>query len=284
MTKSEDFGSPGWSAAYFMQTIEDVTKDVAVVATAAALRSPRPSAVFSIKDDNCQFQNFQRQFTRLLNGSSPSAFEVKKAAYNPEVLTSLKRQWARFQLHAMNSSSEARKGKVVGELKVSPMTFLFFPLSGRILPLLCSHSFASAGFNVLSINGFHHNVKNNHMDEFHLQGHLSFLDEGPKDPDLFLPSSNFATDTDAMFFNSPPPNWGVNNEQHRCSHFVTDIGSDPFGWKTCHYYASGYCKNGTSCRFLHDYTDSTAFGGEFDVMERLIASFLDPSPETLSHQ
>ncbi|KAF9610523.1 hypothetical protein IFM89_022803 [Coptis chinensis] len=88
-----------------------------------------------------------------------------------------------------------------------------------------------------------------------------------KDPDLFFPSSDFATNTDAMFFNSPPPNWGVNNEQHRRSHSVKDISSDPFGWKPCLYYARGYCKNGTSCRFLHDSTDSTAFGGEFDVME-----------------
>ncbi|KAF9615068.1 hypothetical protein IFM89_021639 [Coptis chinensis] len=65
MTKSEDSGSPGWSAAYFMQTTEDVAKAVAAVATAAAALSFHdPSAVFSIKDGDSQFQKFQRQFTR----------------------------------------------------------------------------------------------------------------------------------------------------------------------------------------------------------------------------
>ncbi|KAF9611904.1 hypothetical protein IFM89_036687 [Coptis chinensis] len=103
--------------------------------------------------------------------------------------------------------------KACNELGLFPTASPFFPLSRQNSSrLLHSHSSASSDFNVLSPNGFHHNVKNNHIDEFHLQDHLSFLDEGPKDPDLFFPSSDFATDTDAMFFNSPPPNWGVNNE------------------------------------------------------------------------
>ncbi|KAF5179229.1 DENN (AEX-3) domain-containing protein [Thalictrum thalictroides] len=105
MTKSEDSGSPGWGAAFFLQTTEDVAKAVAAAATAATTaRSPRPSAVFSIKDDSSQLQKLQRQFTRVLQGSPPPT-EVKRAAYNPEVLTSLKRQWARFQLHAMDHRS-----------------------------------------------------------------------------------------------------------------------------------------------------------------------------------
>ncbi|XP_072975569.1 zinc finger CCCH domain-containing protein 53-like isoform X2 [Typha angustifolia] len=49
--------------------------------------------------------------------------------------------------------------------------------------------------------------------------------------------------------------WGANlGSQHRRSCSITDLclGSDAgLGWKPCLYFARGYCKNGTSCRFLH---------------------------------
>ncbi|KAF9590120.1 hypothetical protein IFM89_030868 [Coptis chinensis] len=280
MTKIEDSGSLGWSVAYFMRTIEDVAKAVVAVAP----RSPRPSAVFSIKMTIANFRNFNAssQGLGVFDDSIIYVLHGHRSVKEPSRL-----------FESMNSSSEARKGKVVGELKIKDYSeSLSHGLS--ILPTfqaeffqitpLHSHSSASTDFNVLSPNGFHHNVKNNHIDEFHLQDHLPFLDEGPKDPDLFFPSSDFATDTDAMFFNSPPPNWGVNNEQHRRSHSVTDIGSDPFGWKPCLYYARGYCKNGTSCRFLHDSTDSTTFGGEFDVMEQCRELLRSRSLKHCQHQ
>lgn len=95
MANNEETGSPGWGASF-----EDVARAVAAAAAAAtAARSPRPSVVFSSKDDNggSPMQKLQRQVARVLKGfSQPS--EVKSAAYNPEVLTSQKRQWASFQL------------------------------------------------------------------------------------------------------------------------------------------------------------------------------------------
>ncbi|KAK9274509.1 hypothetical protein L1049_021758 [Liquidambar formosana] len=104
MEKNEESGSPGWSASFFMQTTEDVARAVAAAAAAAtAARSPRPSVIFSSKDDhsNSQLQKLQRQFTRVLKGFSHPP-EVKIRTYNPEVLTSQKRQWASFQLQSLD--------------------------------------------------------------------------------------------------------------------------------------------------------------------------------------
>lgn len=98
MAKDEESGSPGWGSSFFAQTAEDMTK--AVTAAATVVHSPRPSVIFSSKDDNSggQLQRFQNQVTKLIKGLSRSP-EVKVANYNPEVLTSQKRQWAaNFQL------------------------------------------------------------------------------------------------------------------------------------------------------------------------------------------
>ncbi|XP_038699387.1 uncharacterized protein LOC119996720 [Tripterygium wilfordii] len=107
MAQNEDTGSPGWSAAFFMQTTEDVAKAVAAAATAAtSARSPRPSVVYSSKDDHggSQLQKLQHQFSKLLKGFSTPP-EVKSGTYNPEVLTSQKRQWAKFQLQYLDHRS-----------------------------------------------------------------------------------------------------------------------------------------------------------------------------------
>lgn len=98
MAKNENTGSPGWRTSLFLQTTEDVAKAVADAAT--TVPSPRPSVVFSSKDDHgdSQFQKLQRHFSRMLKGFSSPPPEVKSGTYNPEVLTSQKRQWAKFQL------------------------------------------------------------------------------------------------------------------------------------------------------------------------------------------
>ncbi|KAJ8568766.1 hypothetical protein K7X08_030988 [Anisodus acutangulus] len=99
MENIEESGSPGWGASFF-QTTEDVAR--AVAAAAAAVRSPRPCVVYSSKEDSgSQLQKLQRSVTRLIKGlSSPP--EIKSGAYNPEILTSQKRQWARFQLQSLD--------------------------------------------------------------------------------------------------------------------------------------------------------------------------------------
>ncbi|XP_028126088.1 uncharacterized protein LOC114322862 isoform X1 [Camellia sinensis] len=107
MVKNEDSGSPRWSASLFMQTTEDVARAVAAAAAAAAaattVRSPRPSVVFSSKDDNdnSPLHKLQHQVSRVLKGFS-QPLEVKSGTYNPEVLTSQKRQWASVQLQSLD--------------------------------------------------------------------------------------------------------------------------------------------------------------------------------------
>ncbi|CAL5443447.1 unnamed protein product [Camellia sinensis] len=103
MVKNEDSGSPSWSASLFMQTTEDVARAVAAAAAAATtVRSPRPSVVFSSKDDNgnSPLHKLQHQVSRVLKGFSQPP-EVKSGTYNPEVLTSQKRQWASVQLQSL---------------------------------------------------------------------------------------------------------------------------------------------------------------------------------------
>ncbi|KAF5776155.1 putative cDENN domain, uDENN domain, tripartite DENN domain-containing protein [Helianthus annuus] len=86
--------STGWGASFFVQTTEEVS--------GAVVTSPRPSAVFSSKGDSgSPLQKLQSQVFRVLKGLS-SPLEEKSRTYNPEVLTSQKRQWASFQLQALH--------------------------------------------------------------------------------------------------------------------------------------------------------------------------------------
>ncbi|XP_015389639.1 uncharacterized protein LOC102613027 isoform X1 [Citrus sinensis] len=108
MTKNEDAGSTGWGASLFMQTTEDVARAVAAAASAAtATHSPRPSVVFSSKEENDsgQLQKLQHHVARVLKGFSHSTEVQKTGTYNPEVLTSQKRQWASFQLQYLDHRS-----------------------------------------------------------------------------------------------------------------------------------------------------------------------------------
>lgn len=80
---------------------------------------------------------------------------------------------------------------------------------------------------------------------------------------------------------SPPTNWGgVNNlAAHRRSCSVSDINlglgsflDDPasgLGWKPCLYYAKGFCKNGSSCKFVHDADAAAALVGSPSKLEMM---------------
>ncbi|KAM0969904.1 hypothetical protein EV1_017849 [Malus domestica] len=99
MNKDEETSSPSWGASFFAQT-EDVARAVAAVAASAtAAHSPRPSAVYSSNEDGggggsgSPLQRLQRHVTKVLKGFQHPP-EVKRGTYNPEVLTSQKRQWA----------------------------------------------------------------------------------------------------------------------------------------------------------------------------------------------
>lgn len=102
ITKEEETNSPSWGASFFMQTTEDVAK-----AVAAAMNTPRPSVIYSSKNEQggSQLQRLQHQVTKMIKGFSRPP-EVKYANYNPEILTSQKRQWAanfHLQYNVMSS-------------------------------------------------------------------------------------------------------------------------------------------------------------------------------------
>lgn len=93
----EEASSPGWGASFLVQTAEDASG----TAVTPPSPSPRPSVVFSSKGDTSPLQKLQNQVFRALKGLSPPS-EDKSRTYNPEVLTSQKRQWASFQLDALH--------------------------------------------------------------------------------------------------------------------------------------------------------------------------------------
>ncbi|XP_019706300.1 zinc finger CCCH domain-containing protein 53 isoform X3 [Elaeis guineensis] len=115
------------------------------------------------------------------------------------------------------------------------------------------------------------------IDEFQLQDQLSFLNDAQVSSPLPIgPKSTAASDLFYQDVECRSPSgdgngmlypygvgWGANGH-HRRSCSVTDLclGADPtgacFGWKPCLYFARGYCKNGSACRFLHGLPDDTA--------------------------
>ncbi|XP_078160316.1 zinc finger CCCH domain-containing protein 53-like isoform X2 [Carex rostrata] len=81
------------------------------------------------------------------------------------------------------------------------------------------------------------------IDELQLQDQLSFLNESAAQGEFM----DYA---------------GMGTGHHRRSCSVSDIcfsggAGDGLGWKPCLYYARGYCKNGTSCRFVHGLPDES---------------------------
>ncbi|XP_057415703.1 uncharacterized protein LOC130710441 [Lotus japonicus] len=104
MAKEEEAGSPSWAASFFTQTTGNVAR---VSAAAAAVSSPISAGVHSSKDDTngSKLQRLQYQVTKMLKGFSRPP-DVETTNYNPEILTSLKRQWAaNFQLQHMDNQS-----------------------------------------------------------------------------------------------------------------------------------------------------------------------------------
>ncbi|KAL2997909.1 hypothetical protein AAZX31_09G066600 [Glycine max] len=116
VTKEEERGSPSWGASFFTQTTEDVAR-----AVATAMNSQRPSVVYSLKNDHggSQLQRLQYQVTKMIKGfSSPP--EVKYTNYNPEILTTQKRQWAaNFQLQYTDHKSWKEPTKLFESMVVA---------------------------------------------------------------------------------------------------------------------------------------------------------------------
>ncbi|WOG84243.1 hypothetical protein DCAR_0103425 [Daucus carota subsp. sativus] len=120
------------------------------------------------------------------------------------------------------------------------------------------------------------------IDESQLQDQLSFLNDG-YDPDLTSSPNGRGCNgvTPFKLSNGGLRSWGggdINNGlSHRRSCSVSDVflgSEDPsggFGVQPCLYYAKGYCKNGTSCRFLHreGLSDSDSSVGSPSKMEMI---------------
>ncbi|XP_057976806.1 zinc finger CCCH domain-containing protein 53-like isoform X2 [Malania oleifera] len=128
----------------------------------------------------------------------------------------------------------------------------------------------SSSFNSSSTASSSPFYGNDLMDDFQLQEQLSFLNDGSptvgaKNPEVFYPQQQDLT------YGGGVGNWGGvagNGLHHRRSCSVNDAclsSDDPgsgFGWRPCLYFARGYCKNGTTCRFLHGGDSAAVVGSD----------------------
>ncbi|KAL6660084.1 hypothetical protein ACP70R_002206 [Stipagrostis hirtigluma subsp. patula] len=124
------------------------------------------------------------------------------------------------------------------------------------------------------------------LDDVQLQEQLAFLNDGGVNPAHQL--SAF----DGGECRSPGPGdgggvfpyglgWPNGGPAHRRSASVNELllgggGGDGFGWKPCLYYARGFCKNGSSCRFVH--------GGLPDDAAALAGAKMDAAAEQQQQQ
>ncbi|XP_074286535.1 zinc finger CCCH domain-containing protein 46-like [Silene latifolia] len=118
-------------------------------------------------------------------------------------------------------------------------------------PFYCSSSSRNSGLGVGLGGGAEF------MDGIQLQEQQR---SRPKSSDIFQSDLlGNAGVGDSMLYNGAgnPSNWGGVPHRRSCSVSDVNLGSlldDPsfgFGWKPCLYYAKGFCKNGSSCRFVH---------------------------------
>lgn len=76
--------------------------------------------------------------------------------------------------------------------------------------------------------------------------------------------------------NKPGPN-------HRRSYSMTDVSvsCEPVSWKPCMYFARGYCKHGSGCRFTHSYSRSENVSSSIPMDSRFEEAFSVESLERL---
>ncbi|XP_022756229.1 zinc finger CCCH domain-containing protein 22-like isoform X2 [Durio zibethinus] len=106
---------------------------------------------------------------------------------------------------------------------------------------------------------------NEFIGDYQFQDHLSFLNDS-KPEDFYDPRLDLAMS----------PTGYADSPLHRRSFSVPglcfgaeDVNSG-VGWKPCLYFARGFCKNGTSCRFVHgDCTDGAVLVGSPSKLNEL---------------
>ncbi|XP_024388657.1 zinc finger CCCH domain-containing protein 18 isoform X2 [Physcomitrium patens] len=159
--------------------------------------------------------------------------------------------------------------KAKKELGLDDSRSVMPPLQKRPAPLyIPDHEFASGGFgsNVLTSPGLLDQVKlatiqqqhHNQLflqDQLPLHDHLSLLSDAvDQQNSLRVYTDHYYPDTYA-FLNSSKEILHSRSSSSRASPIV-DSSSPPdlgptLAWKPCLYFARGYCKHGSSCRFLH---------------------------------
>jgi hypothetical protein len=123
------------------------------------------------------------------------------------------------------------------------------------------------------------------LDELRLQEQLALLHDAGAGAGHQLPLFD-ATECrspgagDGGFFPYGGLGWASGGPGHRRSSSVSELclagAADVHGWKPCLYYARGYCKNGSACRFVH--------GGLPDDATALAGGKVDPATATMEQQ
>ncbi|XP_062215720.1 zinc finger CCCH domain-containing protein 22-like isoform X2 [Phragmites australis] len=167
------------------------------------------------------FLQLPRQSSGRAGAGAPSPLSVSSPS-----------SWAQAPVFSRsNSASNGEDAAGAGEERPSPVNGAaapFFPQAGDAL-----------------------------LDDMQLQEQLAFLNEGGVNPAHQLPAFDSgecripgAGDGGGMF--PYGLGWLNGGPAHRRSASVNELlGGDGFGWKPCLYYARGFCKNGSSCRFVH---------------------------------
>ncbi|KAA8528066.1 hypothetical protein F0562_035065 [Nyssa sinensis] len=137
-----------------------------------------------------------------------------------------------------------------------------------------SGSFSSSSTSSFSVPFYSRSTCSDPNDEYsniQLQDQLLYLDDSSsKNVDFCDPIMSPSGRSDSVLWNTAtdwvdPGTCGDGHHLHRRSCSVSDAyigggsedGGTGFGWRPCMYFARGFCKNGTSCKFLHSgFTDS----------------------------
>jgi hypothetical protein len=102
LDKNDGPESLKFNTSHLIQTTEEVARAFIAASLAATAQSAQPSAVYSSKDESgSPMQKLQQHFSKILKGFSASP-DVS-GPYNPEMLTTQKRQWSRFQLKSLGN-------------------------------------------------------------------------------------------------------------------------------------------------------------------------------------
>ncbi|XVF47328.1 hypothetical protein PTKIN_Ptkin03bG0100700 [Pterospermum kingtungense] len=181
-----------------------------------------------------------------------------------------------------SSSSSSRLATITNGFEItnasSPSTNTWPPLSHRSISPSSNSSLSYASIvngtsNISNGSGSLPSIAscgttcndNEFIDDYQFQDHLSFLNDS-KPEDLFDPRLDLTMS----------PTGYADSPLHRRSFSVPglcfgaeDVNSG-LGWKPCLYFARGFCKNGTSCKFLHgDCADAAPLVGSPSKLNEL---------------